>query len=58
MMISAQTPPNQNAADPPVAVGERGALSQVSSGQQSPQVKPGGSADLIVSLHNEYQFEL
>ena len=40
--------PTPNAADPPVAVGKRGGLSQVSSGQLLAQVKPGRSADLIV----------
>jgi hypothetical protein len=30
------------AADPPVAEGERGVLSQLGLGQQSIQVKPGG----------------
>jgi hypothetical protein len=34
-----------NAADPPVAVGERDALCQFSLGSQSIQIKPGGSAD-------------
>ncbi len=33
------------AAVPPVAVGKRGALSQLGSGSLSLQVKPGGSAD-------------
>jgi hypothetical protein len=37
--------PTPNAADPPVAEGERGALSKHGSGLQCFQVKPGGSAD-------------
>jgi len=40
--------PTPNAADPPVAEGEGGGLSQLGSGQQSSKVKLGGSADLIV----------
>ena len=44
--------PTPNAADPPVAEGERGALSQLGSGLQWPQVKPGGSADLTVRRQN------